>query len=463
MNRIYYMRPKIAFKFKNFGYIKEGNIELADLTIICGKNNVGKTYINYGIYGFLDSILSNLHFSIDKKYFDELREKGFVKIPLIQFEEQIKPILNKGCKEYAKNLDKIFAADSDFFKDVIFQANFEGHKIDYSSEEKASLKSKNTEIAKIVKQKDSKDLEIKLLDTDYKEVPGFVLRDMIDNVLGKIFLGKAIPKPFVITSERTGVSLFYKELDFTRTNIINYLTKTKNKKNFNPFDFLDEFVAKYPITIKHNINLVRTLSDAKKSTSELWSNETIKKELQPLWNQIILGDFKSKNDELYYIQSGSKNKMQIPLHLSSSSIKALILLDTYIKHIAKKGDLLIIDEPELNLHPNLQILIAQMLARLVNSGVKILLTTHSDYILKEINNLIMLSKDFNEKEQFMKKYKYIKRDILSKDKVKVFVNQENTIKTVDIGDFGLHFESLDDFICNLNDKSNLISNYIQCD
>ncbi|PAU40817.1 hypothetical protein CKF46_30555 [Klebsiella pneumoniae] len=52
---------------------------------------------------------------------------------------------------------------------------------------------------------------------------------------------------------------------------------------------------------------------------------------------------------------------------------------------------LIIDEPELNLHPHNQIKMAELLVRLSNCGVKIIITTHSDYIVKEINNRIMAS------------------------------------------------------------------------
>ncbi|SLM31715.1 hypothetical protein MTBBW1_410070 [Desulfamplus magnetovallimortis] len=39
----------MKFNFKNFGYVDEGALELGDLTLICGPNNVGKTYVNYAI------------------------------------------------------------------------------------------------------------------------------------------------------------------------------------------------------------------------------------------------------------------------------------------------------------------------------------------------------------------------------------------------------------------------------
>ncbi|MFM6192835.1 AAA family ATPase, partial [Planktothrix sp.] len=41
----------MRFKLENLGCLKDVDIELGDLTIICGKNNTGKTYINYAIYG----------------------------------------------------------------------------------------------------------------------------------------------------------------------------------------------------------------------------------------------------------------------------------------------------------------------------------------------------------------------------------------------------------------------------
>ena len=43
----------MKFRFKNLGPIKEADLELGDLTVIAGRNNTGKTYIAYALYGFL--------------------------------------------------------------------------------------------------------------------------------------------------------------------------------------------------------------------------------------------------------------------------------------------------------------------------------------------------------------------------------------------------------------------------
>ena len=65
----------------------------------------------------------------------------------------------------------------------------------------------------------------------------------------------------------------------------------------------------------------------------------------------------------------------------------------YLRHMAMPGDLLMIDEPELNLHPENQLRIARLFSQLVNIGIKIFVTTHSDYIIKELNTLIVLNQD----------------------------------------------------------------------
>ena len=43
----------VIFRFKNLGPIEEAELELGDLTIIAGRNNTGKTYLAYTLYGFL--------------------------------------------------------------------------------------------------------------------------------------------------------------------------------------------------------------------------------------------------------------------------------------------------------------------------------------------------------------------------------------------------------------------------
>ena len=99
----------------------------------------------------------------------------------------------------------------------------------------------------------------------------------------------------------------------------------------------------------------------------------------------------TQNDLLYYIPKGTR--LRLTMDQSSSAVRSLLDLNFYLHCAAEKGDLLMVDEPELSLHPENQRRIARLFARLANLGVKVFLTTHSDYIIKELNTLIMLNHD----------------------------------------------------------------------
>ena len=73
---------------------------------------------------------------------------------------------------------------------------------------------------------------------------------------------------------------------------------------------------------------------------------------------------------------------------SSAMVSELAPLVLYLRSIVRQGDMLIIEEPESHLHPGAQTIIAQTLARLVRAGVQVLITTHSNYLLQQISNLI---------------------------------------------------------------------------
>ena len=87
-----------------------------------------------------------------------------------------------------------------------------------------------------------------------------------------------------------------------------------------------------------------------------------------------------------YRPTGSNE--DIRLARASSMVSELAPVVLFLRGVLGIGDTLIIEEPEAHLHPAAQTQVAKTLARLVRAGVRVLITTHSDWLLKQIGILI---------------------------------------------------------------------------
>ena len=94
-----------------------------------------------------------------------------------------------------------------------------------------------------------------------------------------------------------------------------------------------------------------------------------------------------EDPQLVFQQEG----MQIPLTAVSSGLAELAPLDLLLRRgRPRRGDLLVIEEPEAHLHPENQRRIATLMVRLARMGVYVLCTTHSDIILHQVSNHLLL-------------------------------------------------------------------------
>ena len=85
-------------------------------------------------------------------------------------------------------------------------------------------------------------------------------------------------------------------------------------------------------------------------------------------------------------------KDDLPLMNASSMISELAPVVLYLRHMVRPGDLLIIEEPESHLHPAMQVAFTKQIAALVNSEIRLIVTTHSEWLLEELANIVRRSK-----------------------------------------------------------------------
>ena len=83
-----------------------------------------------------------------------------------------------------------------------------------------------------------------------------------------------------------------------------------------------------------------------------------------------------------------KSEQPLRMNQSSSMVSELAPLVFFLRGVVWPGDTLIIEEPEAHLHPRAQTKVALILARLVRIGVRVIITTHSDWLLEQIGNLV---------------------------------------------------------------------------
>ena len=102
-----------------------------------------------------------------------------------------------------------------------------------------------------------------------------------------------------------------------------------------------------------------------------------------------------------------------------------------------------------------------MLARFVRTGMRILVTTHSDYILKEINNLIMLSSDFKDKERVKKSLGYAKDDFLDPSSIRAYTAENGGLSPCTIDSCGIDYPLFDQVINAINRASIELSTRVE--
>ena len=84
-------------------------------------------------------------------------------------------------------------------------------------------------------------------------------------------------------------------------------------------------------------------------------------------------------------------KSDLPLMNTSSMVSELAPVVLYLRHVVRRGDVFVIEEPESHLHPAMQVAFTRLLAAAVRSGIRIIVTTHSEWVLEALANLVRLS------------------------------------------------------------------------
>lgn len=429
----------------NLGKIVKSEIELNKLTILVGDNNSGKTYITYSIYGMLKNWTDFINYNNFKEIEARLKMEGQISLNKEEIQDVVSKSIVTDGSNFQKRIRDLFNDKEKIFAEARVKLEFE-KPIDFKDCEKKIQIGENIVFEGKLK---NNILSISYIKQTNNAIDDTLFKRVLGDLFAYLVFDEIFPDPTIITAERLGISLFYKELDEQRNSLVDGLQKLDDKDgNFHPFELLMSMSAYYATPIRDHIAYTRNLDNIKKNTSKIDSSYPME-----IIKDILGAEFKKENkqDIRFYTKNKKNYKFDIPLYLASSSARCIVDIYFYLKHLAKQGDILIIDEPESHLTLKNQRLIAKLIASMINLGIKVFITTHSDFLVKELNNLIMLSNEFNEKKDWLLKNKknYSSFDFIKFNEVSVYQAINGNLDKLMVTKKGIEVPFFDDEISNL--------------
>lgn len=413
----------MKLRIENIGPVKRIDIDLSKpMIIFTGLNGSGKTYVSYVIYTLFRLFSPNEDF---------LNWNEFVKSQ----QNEISHVLDVDklyilLQKHIDLINKIpnLAFGVDFKDDIIKDTRI------------TLLTTKSQFREELISDEQIIDAEGIFVFVKKKGSLEYTLKNMGGSLEYSVAINYIVVKSLLFNSiiediepsDRSGLSTFSNEII---SGLENYKTlNDKSSKNSN----LD-----HPLAIKRFLD---DLKDNMKPLSERTRHHSLADDIE---RNLMHGHLMvNESNEIFYQKDGTN--VFLPLKLSSSGVKSICSIILFLRNSAMDCNLIIIDEPEINLHPKYQVLIARMLAKAVNAGIRLIINTHSDYIIREINNMIMLSSIKDDKK--LKQLGYSKEEILSCEDVSPyyfeFQKQDRYVigKEVPVSKTGFSINEIDDVI-----------------
>lgn len=435
-------RDSLELEVKNFGPIAEARIDLRPLTVFVGPSNTGKSYLAILIYAlhrfFGDNALIRRRFSL----YDPIRDeedppKGarehLVKWVKRAFEEKdkpsnrqrillpetitglIRPLLNEsGARGDDLALGIIRCFGTDEARGLIRKASQGGARVflrKHSSEDfepfahKLDIGAKKTNLTATIPETtpiwiDASDNIIEFgnplrkkrmfwedgPDELSERMAWRLIGGLADDALPCLVAPLHLPA-FYLPADRTGIMHAHMAL----TSALIHSAPMAGLRPAAHTPMLSGVLADF---LEQLINLA---TPRYRGPSRQWRYPPRRRsELGDRIEKAILGGTvqakKSETDYPYFSYRPEGWESDLPLMNASSMVSELAPVVLYLRHIVSPDNVLIIEEPESHLHPAMQVEFTRQLAGIVRAGVRVIITTHSEWVLEELANVVQRSR-----------------------------------------------------------------------
>ncbi len=225
-------RRPLTFTFRNLGPVKSAELELGDLTIVAGRNNTGKTYLVYTLYGFLKAwktfppprpaasaaSRSAARYPVFEEISNQAAETGHAELPVAPdvLSRERRAVMRALTRQFSeKVLSTVFNVSSEEFENASISVQLGAEPlrstVSTDSEDTPSIRYDGTNLSAVVAQPVG------------ERIHPAVLRRLLWSRYLRFLFPELPPDPFVLSAERFGISLFYRELDFKKAQLVDLL------------------------------------------------------------------------------------------------------------------------------------------------------------------------------------------------------------------------------------------------
>lgn len=421
---------KIEIIINEFGPLSNQTITLAPFMIFTGKSGLGKSYANYLTYYFFSSFTEGrLKGLVENKIKKDRTDQQFTIT-----EDELRQWLNNGVEEFMRD----FLGDDSLTCNVNFSFSLGENKqlnISYTKELGKELQEtfedQRIVIANVTINSST---PVRIYEYTPDETKASITK-VLQWYLQSLLFEQRIIKSIILPPAR---GAYVGE---------NYTTKEKIASSTGMYRLFlrdsDEGVLAFPLE----------KADRQFFTSQI--------------EKLIDGKLVSeKGLQSLKLPNGHK----ISLTASASSIKELSPLLFYMMNWSNMPLSICLEEPEAHLHPDMQVDIANLLAALFNKQSFLQLTTHSDYFLQRINQLIKIGYIRQEQPEAYKKLcedrKLNNRFYLDAGQIKAYYfhadeNHQSHVEELEVGRNGIPFSTFFDTVKKLREEEDYLNDILE--